>query len=105
MKCRCATPEAASSNDHTYHYFDFVVAERDVKTYASPEKFSVVVPHSVAGKDDYLLTLHGKAEHANGRYYFTGVYTSGSRNDGASAHREDTLEIVLSGKYCFDPSG
>ncbi len=91
------------SKDHTYYYFEFVVAEHDVKTYASPKTFFVVVPWNVAGI--YRYHLSGKAEHANGRYYFTGVYVSGRDDEGAGADRQDTLEIVLSGRYCFDSSG
>jgi hypothetical protein len=94
------------SNDHSYYYFDFVAAEDAVKTYASAEKFSVVVPPGVAQwKSDYQLFLYGKAEQANGRYYFTGVYAGGSGSDSAEVHRRDTLEIVRSGEYCLDSSG
>ena len=94
------------SNDHSYHYFDFVAAEQDVETYPSVDKFAVVVPRSLAhGIYDYRLYLFGRAEHANGRYYFTGVYGSWAGTSSATAHRRDTLEIVLSGKYCFDGDG
>ncbi len=92
------------SNDHTYYYFDFVVDEHDVKTYASPEKFSVDVPRSLAGRYEYLLYLFGRAEHANGQYYFTGVYESSAGPDRASAYRRNTLDFVRSGKYYFDSS-
>jgi hypothetical protein len=97
------------SYDHRYYYFDFVAAEHEVETDATAEKFAVIVPRSLAPAYDYRFYLLGRAEHANGRYYFTGVYEVGvgdpDDTDSTSARRQDTLEVVLSGKFCFDSSG
>ncbi len=92
------------NNKDTYYYLDFVAAEQDVEIDPSAEGFSVIIPRSLAGAYEYSLHLLGRAEHANGRYYFTGVYKVHVGAADASATRRDMLEIVLSGRFCFDSS-
>jgi hypothetical protein len=90
--------------EHYSFYFNFAVAQDDVETYDSPEKFSVVIPQDVTHLSyEYRIFLFGKAEHANGYYYFSGFYEdSGGMTVSSWFRRLNTLEVVLSGTYCLD---
>jgi len=96
---------ALPSSDHYFYYFDFAVSEGDVQSDASTGGFSIVVPQTMTWlPHEYRLHLSGKAEHANGRYYFSGIYTFSKGTTASTARRRDTLEVVLSGQFCLDAS-